>query len=268
MLSRLRHAARIRRVFAPIRVRSAVRRLRYPVKENPTARISVLTRYSVLMTASTHWRVSSERSFQEYRQMLFSADRLEERLALFENVLLSSLRAQTLAMQKGVRDLVILTSTELPRDHRERLMQAVSGLDWIAIEDVPPDAPQLPAPTLGGYYASVRIDDDDGLGPRFLSRLSGYVRPEYEGFAVTFPSGKVGNIGADNRVLHYTKNWCPNVSAGMSLIVGPSMKKRSAYQAGTHNIVHHYTPLILDPAPGMYLQSRGRFRDSAIIGSS
>lgn len=168
--------------------------------------VVILMRYSVLQEAvgKSRWHISRHADNDDYRQKLFSDDRMGLHYRTLTEIVLPSLKAQTLELDAKRHRLIVFTSTELPSHHLAALQQALAPLKWATIEMVPPtEEIEFTAPTeralraLGvtrGPYATVRLDDDDALARVFLERLSALVVPHNAGRVVTFPQGYVGML--------------------------------------------------------------------------
>ena len=251
--------------FVPYRLAGRLRRLTTPISPNPDAAVSVAIRYSVLFAHGRGWRLADGRSPEAYRAALFAPERLAERLTLFAGVVLPSLAAQTLPMRKGVREVVLLVSAEMPADGLARLRAAIAAFDWIRLAAVPPDAAGIPMTGPDTIFASVRLDDDDALARGFMARISGYVRPEYAGRVITFPSGISAFLDQHLRYARFANRWTAKETMGMSYIAGPGTPFGSVYHLGHHGKVHRAAPLLSDPQGPMYLRTIYAGQDSLAL---
>jgi hypothetical protein len=231
----------------------------------PSAAVAIVIRYSVLVATPGHWRIAQRGSFADYRAALFADDRLDNRLALFRRFALPSLAAQTLPMQRGLRGLVILTSTELPERHLDALRRAIASHDWAEIVAVPPDAGDWPEPQPAPVFASVRLDDDDAVSRDYLARLSAYVRRDCVGKAVTFPHGFYVRSDGDTDRLLFRREWKPKLAVGLAYIVGPDSPFRSVYGLGRHRKVDRVAPVIIDPYGPAYLKMAHAGQDKRFV---
>ncbi|KAJ54002.1 hypothetical protein ACMU_04680 [Actibacterium mucosum KCTC 23349] len=117
---------------------------------------------------------NSNMSLEERVELLFDADRLTERFAMFETLCLPSLAAQTDRDFK----LVVLSSDALPNDAKERLRELANRHAFLTLAFLPPMGPLLSTrrayrkgwedgtPFVTGF----RIDDDDAVAVDYIAR--------------------------------------------------------------------------------------------------
>ena len=226
-----------------------------PLRPDPDARIVLTVRYSVHFVGGREgWVGHQGKSPEEIFDLLLDDNRLRGRLRFFSKILLPSLLAQEMPMQRGRRELVVYVSEALPKVHRDALDAVLHGHDWARIVPVPVGALHYPDVGPDVEHAHLRIDDDDALSRDFLSRLSAYVRPEFHGHIITHPRGYfAGFDDAGNLLLK--RVWIPMVAMGIAYIVGPRTKFRSIYEVGSHFVAYRYAPTMIADNRAAYVRT-------------
>lgn len=212
--------------------------------------VVILMRYSVLQEAigKSRWHISRNADNDEYRQKLFSDERMGLHFRTLSEIVLPSLKAQTLKLDAARHRLIVFTSTELPAHHLAALKGALAPLKWATIEMVPPtEEIEFTGPTkrvldeLGiaeGPYATVRLDDDDALARIFLEKLSALIVPANAGKVVTFPRGYVGLLdGASCRFTEFRAERHPFNAQGLAAI---GLVEHGKLTPVGHETVHKY----------------------------
>ncbi|MGO3699089.1 glycosyltransferase [Halomonas sp. AOP1-B1-8] len=226
--------------------------------------VFVIIRYSVLTEASYYWRIGSK-SFSEYKSELFDDARLNFHFELFSKVTYPSLK---MAIGENVKVLIV-TSKSLPDAHKSKVLNLIKDDDGFELVQVPStgdvnshinDSLSFELGLIGGdvCFASVRLDDDDGLSYDFFNKLSKYLKPELSGFAVTFPLGFAGFYLQGDFVGFEQLNQ-PKIALGLSYIstyvdgqFGNDAK--SVYGLGDHNKIDEKCPVIMDSTDSMYIR--------------
>jgi hypothetical protein len=239
-----------------LKLRSAVMRWWYgPLRPNPQARIVLTVRYSVhFLGGREGWVGSSKLSPEERIAWLFDGERLQERLRFFSGILLPSLLAQDMPMQRDRRELVVYVSDGLPPAHREALEATLAPYDWTRIVPVPMGALEYPDVGPDAPHAHLRIDDDDALSRDFLSRLSAYVRPEFHGNIITHPFGYFAGFDDAGKLI-LKRFSIPMIAMGIAYIVGPATKFRSIYEVGPHFHAYLNAPTIIADSAPAYIRT-------------
>jgi hypothetical protein len=164
--------------------------------------VSFITRFSILAEPGTQgWHMTRTiTDMEQYRAALFSPARLNAKFQMFEKVTLPSVMAQT----SRAFDWHIFTAEALPAPFLARLrtvtapyaiyitIHTVDGMKSFR-SGVNEICEGLKARFGENGFATSRLDDDDGVGPRIVERLSD---PKYKpGTVVLF--AKLVLQGAD-----------------------------------------------------------------------
>lgn len=159
---------------------------------------------------------------EKQRLALYAPDRLTQRFAAFEQLLLPSIRAQT----DPDFSLWILTSDALPEPWMQRLRDLCAGISQISIivsaaEDVGSalrEPLRQAAKANGGPVLQFRIDDDDALSRHFIARLRRAARrlADLPRFAISFPRGLLIRRYGDEPV-SYWRAHLPFIGAGAAV---------------------------------------------------
>ena len=125
-------------------------------------------------------------------QTLYAPERMETRFALFENLMLPGIRAQT---DTDFR-LIVATSAAMPAPYRTRLADLVADIPQI--EPVFAETtklalvlrPYVSDPEVAGQgLLQFRCDDDDGMSRHFVARLRRWLPSLANRMILTFPRG-------------------------------------------------------------------------------
>jgi len=223
--------------------------------------VSFITRFSILAEPGTQgWHMTRTiTDMEQYRAALFSPARLNAKFQMFEKVTLPSVMAQT----SRAFDWHIFTAEALPAPFLARLRTVTA-----------PYATHITIHTVDGMksfrsgvneiceglkarfgeigFATSRLDDDDGVGPRIVERLSD---PKYKpGTVVLFAKGKrfimENGLPKDGR----QEDRPP---ASTSSIIGGNI-----YACGNHKTLHERFPTEIDHTPDMFMLGCGDVCDT------
>ena len=241
----------------------------------------VLLRYNVAIRNqfgkhALTWKIGRETDFESYCNSLFAPGRLAAHENLLLQLALPSLVGQSRLLDDRDFRLQIYTSTLLPEVHRNRLDEATEPYDWIEVIDVDPDG----SPDFSGNirrflldtkraensgwetFATIRLDDDDGLCRTYLDDLSDFVKPEYCGMCVSFAKGYMANYEPHAAKLcnfiecNYFKN-----AQGLAHINAFNYDTgelrhtpATVFDLGNHLMVDQLVPVICDARKHSYLR--------------
>lgn len=88
-----------------------------------------------------------------------------------------------------------------------------------------------------GNYISMRLDDDDGLCPNFLSTVMKY--KDKSKHIISLPNG-INVTLKDNQVIYGSKIINKNIALGLSAV------NMNIYNCGAHTMVNNKYPVIYD----------------------
>lgn len=216
-------------------------------------KVYFITRFSIYDPHFAGFRLIRYYSQREYERRLFDKRRLDSKFYAFENVTLSSIVGQSLPDWKWL----IYTSDRLPDDYMKRLLTLVTShpnIEVVTVKDFPDFFRKV---SFGNYdrpFATVRLDDDDGLNSCFVKKLQQY--SSCVGSIVSFTEGRrfkycSGRLGmGDNFSM---KNNAQGM-AGIGLQI---------YNCGSHSDVNMRHKVIYDTTPDMFLLGCSPFADTA-----
>jgi len=211
--------------------------------------VNFLTRFSIFDPKLKAWQLNKKNNVAEYKKKLFDPKRLTYRINNFEKICLKSILSQKYTEWKwhiGISD-------QLPEEFQHRLyslcedsrivIYKVNGLDsFINMCD-----------QKHNNYATVRLDDDDGLNTDFCSILLKY--KEEKNTIVSFPYGR--SIVLDNNNIVYGSDvFYKNIALGLSAI------NFNIFRAGNHSLVHQKYKVIYDNSTEMYYLNCGEYCDT------
>lgn len=228
--------------------------------------VFVMIRYSVLTESKDSWVIGRDADTEQYKEKLFSHERLTLHQELFLNVTLPSLRK----MNSSNTTVLVFTSDELPSPFIDNLNKAVKEDDNIKIITLPRSGRvivQMHTHLLSELvnfdsdtvYATVRLDDDDALSKDFYHGLNKYLNKEFVGYAVSFPRGIAGIYENGGYSGFYEINQ-PKIALGLSFI--NFFKKDndvkspvSVFGLGNHTKIDEKHFLVIDNCKPMYIRT-------------
>lgn len=248
-------------------------------------KIFYIIRYSVLQD-SNQWRISRDNDYNGYREALFSEERLDLKYFLFSEFTLPSVLEQKRPEQEDNYEIILLTSTELPQQHVNKLDALAKRHNSLSVLTVPPSqsfvsvvntylAEQFQKSEEDCIYATVRLDDDDVLHRNFERRLRFYTAKINMGYMVTFSQGHEAfmEAGGNHKLTEAIELYYPKIALGLSLISFYSVerakvigKNTHVYQTGKHTTVNQRYSLIEDTTPNMYVRISYDMQDTQAGG--
>lgn len=238
--------------------------------------IFILTRYSVLVNKSNAWKLSRGMGLEGYKRKLFDTSRLKEHEFFLKNVVIPSIENQNNFNLNSNFTHGIVTSTLLPFEFKEALYNLANQREWLKIVEMAPegDLNNSFASLIGTAlseqpttYVTIRLDDDDALGPDFLKGISEYLLREYDNAVITHPKGYA--ISYDVRTkkskkaisIYYPKSaqglaYVRHISNLSELASDSSMSifPRHIYETGDHTKVDKRYHLICDETRDGYIR--------------
>jgi hypothetical protein len=225
-------------------------------------------RYSLYAPALRNsWKIGRE-SEESYKKDLFSAERMQRRQFFFEKVTLKSLISLNQNKPIDVSLKVnVLTSDLLPERNANFLRDVAKNNDFINIVYFSEGDVDIRAPLMqqvndlgdSDIYASVRLDDDDGLSKDFAKQLSFYLHPKFSGTVVSFAKGYGGLLDEVGDFLSVAEYKWRFGSAGLTYISEKSKSVRtgsySIYQCGDHTKTDNKFPTISDGRSASFLRA-------------
>jgi hypothetical protein len=215
-------------------------------------KIYFITRFSVYDPNFKGFRISTYYDEQEYERRLFAADRLENKFDTFQNITFPSVVGQSL----GEWEWVIYISDRMPKEYRIRLHAIVGGYPNISVIDVKDFGEffeRVKSYNYGQSFATVRLDDDDGLDNCYVQKLQQY-------------STNVGSIVSYTEVVRVTyKNGHVAMGdkfSGKNIALGLAGIGFNIYDCGRHSDIDARYNVIYDNTPNMLLLNCSPFADT------
>lgn len=152
-------------------------------------KIYFITRFSILTINDNKrkgLRITRNKSYEQYKKELFSPKRLNAKFLLF-----TKLTYPTILNQKDKNwEWHIYASNELPQPYKNRIKLLCSRDSRIKLFFIK-DMSEFNTQKFTGDYATVRLDDDDGLKPDYTRLLQKY--KDKKNHVISFQYGiKVG----------------------------------------------------------------------------
>lgn len=224
---------------------------------NPRTIISI--RYSVLLEDSSAWEIGRNSNSNDYRNILFSEERLNLHFYLFSNLTIPSLEKQC-GINDGSVCVYIITSELLPENHKISLENLVKNKKWAKVVYINPDRKYVPHSKLikdfmdesenpYGPYAHIRLDDDDALAPMFLKKIRSYTKLENVGKVISLAKGLTGFFNSDSKKFEKFHNiYYPKIAMGLTLISERRINDdvKNIFSLGNHYKIDKKAPLIID----------------------
>lgn len=238
--------------------------------------IIITIRYSLLVDSfRTAWKIG-DNSFEDYKKILFNKDRLNIKQEIFKSVTLKSLKKIDFITPEDTQLKVhILTSDELPLDNINFLEKITHEYDFIEIKKSSVKDASLHRDfneylseniLFGESYASVRLDDDDGLSTEWLKELLHYLNNEtYSNHVISLCGGyalALDNEATFQKMVEWKWRFA---SAGMAYIGKKTQGKNlNIYSCGNHSIPDNRYITILDARNRYFVRTYNDFNDSGV----
>lgn len=215
-------------------------------------KVYFITRFSIYDPNKKAW-VISRLPQQQYFNKLFSEDRLNAKFTAFEKMTLPTVLNQT---NKNY-EWLILSSVHLPEIYKKRLNDLVAPHpqikvyyvnNWEEVDQILKTYPYEPS------YATVRLDDDDGLSPNYVQMLQQY--KDKRGCIITFPYGTGYKIENGNIIYKEGDICCNCIALGLTAI------NMNIYSCGNHTKLKDKYTIIKNNTRGMYYLFFSKYCDS------
>ncbi|MBC5851940.1 glycosyltransferase [Vibrio metschnikovii] len=225
--------------------------------------ILIAIRYSVLFSAKTKgFHLSNSQSdVANYKEVLFSKERMTLRENLFKRFTLPSLKS---VFENTDPDIffrvIVMASSELPEEHKDFLFNVErENNDWLSLQFMEPDKVNYGKAIYNTilnmfeeqefFCATVRLDDDDALYSGYCNTLKDMMDEEYDKSIVSFSCGYnvyVADCGDEiigSSVYRHIKN-----SAGLAYVKKynnfSDIISDNIYTCGNHEKVDEFYRLI------------------------
>ena len=174
-------------------------------------------------------------------KFLFNPSRMEEKFHVFESITIPSIEKQT---DKNFTWL-IYSSDSLPNEYKDRLLEHKNAKTHIIfVKNFRGMYSDIKKHLQGKEnYSTTRLDDDDGLNPKFLKALNKYEANEQH--IISFPHGKKIKRVKDDYIVKGKVNY-KKIATGLSAI------NMNIFSTGNHTKVNKKYPLIYDSLKDAY----------------
>jgi Putative rhamnosyl transferase len=215
-------------------------------------KVYFITRFSIYDPQFGGFRLTTDYDQKEYERRLFDKDRLNHKFDEFQNITLPSIVEQSC----DDWEWLIYTSDRIPDEYMKRLSVLVkdyTNIVLITVKDFSDFFEKDSSYNYDNSFATVRIDDDDGLNNCFVERLQQY--SENVGSIVSFTEGILVKY-VKGRVVKGEKVSEKNIALGMA---GIGIK---IYNLGRHTTINNKYNVICDSTPDMFLLNCSPFTDT------
>ena len=221
-------------------------------------KIYFLTRFSIFDYDIKAFRINKILSLEDYKEELFSEARLNAKFNAFEKVTLPSIVRQT---NKNY-EWYIFTSSELPVKYKIKLIDLIKSYSQIKVLFVNSMREFFDYDfNFDNNYATVRLDDDDGLNENFVELMQQYADADKYKCIISFPNGHKYQIENDKIIVNKQKINKPYIACGLAAI------SMNIYRCGNHTKINEKYNVILDNTPNMYQLLCSEFCDTKFSAS-
>ncbi|MEM2145413.1 MAG: glycosyltransferase [Candidatus Jordarchaeaceae archaeon] len=215
-------------------------------------KVYFITRFSIFDPQFRGFRLTKNYDQEEYERRLFDKNRLNQKFKEFQNITLPSIIGQSCKDWEWI----IYTSDRMPEQYMKRLCLLLKDYTKIKVITVKNFKEFFDNTSSFNYekpFATVRIDDDDGLNRFFVEKLQQY--SEYTGSIVCFTEGRLVKYKKDRLIIGKRISERNNAQglAGIGLNI---------YNCGRHSDIDTRYNVIYDSTPDMFLMACSPFTDT------
>jgi hypothetical protein len=215
-------------------------------------KVFFITRFSIYDSKFRGFRITTDFDEKEYERRLFSKERLNDKINSFKNITMPSILKQSI----NDWEWLIYISDRLPEEYVKMLRATVvnyKNIKLIAVKDFKDFFEHQKSYNYGHSFATVRIDDDDGLSNIFAEKVQQYSKDV--GKIVCFTQGTLAKYYND-RILLGAKISERNNAQGL---VGIGL---NIYCCGRHSDIDNRYNVIYDNTPDMFLLTCSPYTDT------
>ena len=229
-------------------------------------------RYSLLIQESKSWGIARSSEFEDYKNRLFNNERMHARENIFKSITLKSLQYLNESKPDDVEFKVfILTSEQLPEINRKFILDVANKNKFVELKFYPSEKVNLNSHLVDYVnesvennepYASVRLDDDDGLSIAWLQETVKFLQPCFGNMMLSLSNGLavlVNKAGMIEKISNYKYRL---LGAGLTYIGVKEHSIKSVYQCGSHTKVDERLPTIIYAKGNFFIRTFSGFNDS------
>lgn len=215
-------------------------------------KVYFITRFSIYDPQFRGFKITTDYDQKQYETRLFDKDRLNHKFDTFQNITLPSIVEQSC----DDWEWLIYTSDRMPDEYMKRLCTVVrdyTNIVLIIVKNFSEFFEKDLSYKYDNSFATVRIDDDDGLNKCFVEKLQQY-------------SANIGSIVSftEGNLVKYVKG---------SVIMGKKVSEKNnaqglagigvkIYSCGSHSDIDTRYHVIYDSTPEMFFLTCSPFTDT------
>lgn len=215
-------------------------------------KVYLITRFSIYDPLFLGFRLTINHDQEEYKRRLFDKNRLNQKFDEFQNITLPSIVGQSCDDWKWL----IYTSDQMPDEYMNKLhilLKNYTKIELITVRNFREFFEKDLSYDYDNSYATVRLDDDDGLNNCFVEKLQQYSKNV--GSIVCFNKGRLVKY-VKGRVVVGKKVSIRNNAQGLA---GIGVK---VFSCGSHSDIDTRYNVIYDYTPDMFLLCCSPFTDT------
>lgn len=207
-------------------------------------KVYFITRFSICDLHDGRFELTRKykNSYNDYFNHLYSENRLETKFKAFSRITVPAIFNQNC----NDWEWHIYTSPELPKKYKIKLNNLINSHPQCQIFYVNSMSEFFRKSSnyhYGNSYATVRLDDDDGLNLSYVKLLQQYSNEK--GKIISFPLGQTLTI-EDDKILYGSKCVIKKIGLGLAAI------NMNIYKCGDHRKVDEKYDVIYNDTPQMY----------------
>ena len=190
----------------------------------------IITRFSILDYTFKGYRLSKDKTEEDYKNILFDKNRLDFKFNVFEKMTLSSIMNQT----NNNYTWLIYTSIYLPDEYKNKLINLVKtnkNIKIIYVNTFDEFLNDINKQIKHDEYTTIRLDDDDGLNNRFIETLNNYNYNDMKNKILSFLKGKKFKV--DNNIIYGDNINYSNIALGLTAF------NMNIYECGHHKKINN-----------------------------
>jgi len=212
----------------------------------------ILTRFSILDEKFKGFTLTKENHLSKIRSTLFNKARLQFKFRVFDKMTYPSIQQQT----DPNFTWLIYASVYLPEQWKKKLEAYREDRIHIVYVRTFAEMNEDIAKRIkdSASFTTIRLDDDDGLHPKFLETLNQYEKDV--GSIVSMPNGRKYKLEGDRIVFHKDRIHRKHIALGLTAI------GFNIFTAGNHTRVHDHHRVLYNSLRDAYSVCASEFCDT------